>query len=49
MEGQDVGEATLILDADGLPVERRQTVDFPEGQMRVVERYTNVRIDGPDQ
>jgi hypothetical protein len=40
VEGQNIAHATLQLDADGLPRERRQTVEFPEGQMRVVERYT---------
>ena len=44
VEGQDVGDATLVLDAEGLPVERRQTVNFPEGQMRVIERYADVSV-----
>jgi hypothetical protein len=41
VEGQHVGHATLWLRADDLPLERQQTVEFPEGQMRVVERYTS--------
>lgn len=39
VSGQRVGEATLWLDRDGRPVRREQTVEFPDGQMRVVERY----------
>ena len=38
---QLVGRATLWLDERGLPIERRQVVGFPEGQMRVTERYTS--------
>jgi hypothetical protein len=45
VEGQRIGEATLWLRADGLPLERQQTVEFPEGQMRVVERYTTVVVE----
>jgi hypothetical protein len=30
--------------ADGNPVLRRQTVHFPSGDMRVVERYTRVHL-----
>ncbi|MEM9459034.1 MAG: hypothetical protein AAGF11_32955 [Myxococcota bacterium] len=37
--GEPSGEATLWLDARGTPVRREQTVEFPEGVMRVVERY----------
>ncbi|NVB39251.1 hypothetical protein G6O69_15515 [Pseudenhygromyxa sp. WMMC2535] len=43
VDGQYVGNATLWLH-DGLPLERRQTVQFPEGQMKVVERYTKVVV-----
>ena len=39
--GTEVGRASLWLDARELPLERRQTVDFPDGQMRVTERYTS--------
>jgi hypothetical protein len=42
---QEVGRATLWLDAKGLPVERQQTVQFPEGEMRVVERYSNFVVE----
>lgn len=41
---QLVGRATLWLDERGLPIERRQVVSFPEGQMRVTERYTSFVI-----
>lgn len=37
--GEDVGSGVLLLDEDGAPVERVQTVRFPDGEMRVVERY----------
>lgn len=43
--GQPSGSATLALDADGRPLVRRQTVGFPQGEMRVVERYSNVVIE----
>lgn len=40
VDGTDVAEATLRLDpATGLPAVRTQTVRFPGGEMRVVERY----------
>jgi len=42
--GEPAGSATLVLDDDGLPVERRQTVPFPEGEMRVVETYRSVTV-----
>lgn len=45
VEGQRVGNATLWLRADDLPLERRQTVEFPEGQMRVVERYSKFVVE----
>lgn len=37
--GQRVGRATLWLDARGLPVRREQLVEFPQGSMKVVDRY----------
>jgi hypothetical protein len=37
--GERVARATLWLDAEGRPVRREQTVEFQEGQMKVVERY----------
>jgi len=40
------GEATLWVDAaTGLPVKRVQVVHFPDGDMRVVERYRAVELD----
>jgi hypothetical protein len=39
VEGTPMGEATLVLDAAGWPTERTQTVHFPNGDMKVVERY----------
>ncbi|MEM6784339.1 MAG: hypothetical protein AAF624_11475 [Bacteroidota bacterium] len=48
VEGQPSGTATLWLDtATGHPVERTQTVAFPDGAMEVVERYRNWRFDRP--
>ncbi len=45
VDDQLVGRATLWLaEPGGLPIERRQTVNFPDGQMRVVERYTSFVI-----
>lgn len=43
--GTPVGSASLGLDPDGNPVIRRQTVQFPQGEMRVVERYSGVEIE----
>lgn len=37
--GQPSGAATLTLSEDGDPLVRRQTVAFPQGEMRVTERY----------
>jgi hypothetical protein len=45
IEGQHVADATLWLRADELPLERRQTVEFPEGQMKVVERYSKFVVE----
>jgi hypothetical protein len=45
VEGQHVGNATLWLVAEDLPIERQQTVEFPEGQMQVVERYTRFVVE----
>jgi hypothetical protein len=41
--GRPAGSATLVIDA-GSPVVRRQTVRFPQGEMRVVERYAGVVV-----
>jgi len=42
--GQSSGSAELQFDAQGRPVIRHQTVNFPTGVMNVVERYENVVI-----
>lgn len=40
VSGEVAGQATLWVDAETLaPVERRQTVHFPQGDMHVLERY----------
>lgn len=39
-----VGRAKLWIDGQGRPLERSQSVDFPQGEMRVIERYSNVVI-----
>ncbi len=39
VDDQWIGEATLWLAESGLPIEREQVMNFPEGQMRVTERY----------
>lgn len=44
VDGVPAGTASLDLDGAGLPVTRRQTVLFPEGEMRVLERYLSVKI-----
>jgi hypothetical protein len=43
--GVPSGTAELDITADGLLAERRQKVQFPEGEMRVVETYSSVLID----
>jgi hypothetical protein len=43
--GQRAASANLEIDADGRPVIRRQTVTFPSGEMKVVERYSDVIIE----
>jgi hypothetical protein len=45
VDGEAVGSASLEVDEQGRPVIRRQTVRFPEGEMRVVEWYSGVTID----
>jgi hypothetical protein len=37
--GQSAGSATVWLDSSGAPLGREQVVEFPGGEMRVVERY----------
>lgn len=44
--GEVVGDATLVLDGRGLPASRTQTVRFDGGEMRIVEQYESVTIDG---
>ncbi len=39
VDGKPVAEATLFLGDDGAPLRRLQTVHFPNGDMRVDERY----------
>ena len=43
--GEPAGTASLDLDADGLPLARRQTVQFPTGEMHVTETYSSVSIE----
>lgn len=46
VSGSRVGRATLLLDSrTGLPLRREQTVQFPGGEMRVIEEYTP--LDAP--
>jgi hypothetical protein len=48
VSGKESAEATLWLDEeDGLPVLREQTVEFDEGSMTVVERFTRFELDAP--
>lgn len=42
--GEPAGTAVFNLDANGLPLERRQMVQFPTGEMYVVEQYSDVTI-----
>lgn len=39
VEGKRIGAAELWVDASGLPLRREQTVRFPQGEMKVTERY----------
>ena len=43
--GEPSGSASLEIGPDEYPVVRRQTVQFPVGEMRVVERYSAVTIE----
>jgi hypothetical protein len=44
--GQESGTAILWLDAEtGMPARREQTVQFPDGEMKVVEIYRDIVID----
>jgi hypothetical protein len=44
VDGVPSGTASLELDGEGMPILRRQTVKFPDGEMRVLERYRTVTI-----
>lgn len=44
VDGVPSGETTLVLGSGGLPVERRQRVDFDGETMEVLERYTWIRV-----
>ena len=45
VDGEPSGTGTLWLAvSDGLPVRRDQVVLFPEGEMRVVETYSEIRV-----
>ena len=39
VDGKRIGSAELWVDAAGLPLRRNQTVRFPQGEMKVTERY----------
>ena len=39
VDGKDIGDAELWLDAGGLPLRREQTMVFPQGEMKITERY----------
>lgn len=42
--GEPSGSASLRIDSQGQPILRTQTVEFPTGEMRVLERYSAVTI-----
>ena len=44
VDGVPAATVELDLDPDGMPTGRRQLVQFPEGEMRVVESYSSVVI-----
>jgi hypothetical protein len=44
VDGVRSAEAELELDARGLPLRRRVVVHFPQGDMRVSERYTRFEV-----
>jgi hypothetical protein len=43
--GEPAGSAIIEIDAHGLPVNRRQSVRFLSGEMRVVEQYSAFFVD----
>jgi hypothetical protein len=48
VDGQRAATALLLSDRHANPMERRQTVHFPGGQMQVTERYSSVEIGPPE-
>jgi hypothetical protein len=42
---RDTAEIPLWLGPNDLPIKRQQTVEFPEGQMKVVERYSKFVVE----
>jgi hypothetical protein len=44
---EQVGEAVLLLDEEGRPRDRTQLVHFGDGDMRVREIYSGVKLDAP--
>lgn len=46
VEGAPVGDASLVLDGRGLPASRAQTVRFDGGEMKVIEQYESIVLDG---
>ena len=42
VSGESAAKISLRLGPDGLPIERKQTVSFPEGTMVVVETYERI-------
>lgn len=44
VDGVPSATVELDLDSDGMPTGRRQFVEFPEGEMRVLESYSSVVI-----
>jgi hypothetical protein len=47
VQGTPMGETTLELDSAGWPTQRTQTVHFPNGDMKVVERYEAFEVIAP--
>ena len=45
VDGQPSGTAELDCTQSGVPIERRQHVEFPNGTMHVIERYTRCSIN----
>ena len=46
VDGQNSGAVTLWLDAEtGMPARREQVVQFPDGEMKVVEIYRGIVLN----